>query len=196
MPTASSPALPLAQQLRQLDAWYREETERWSQERVELCKKSSQLEQRHTQWQHELRRRDVEIEKLQKHLATNITSTERRRRASNTGNRGSASSSSPIVLSSAGASSSKLGRWVCLRADWMHSRCGSALAQQQHIQAAIATPLTPHHKRLSPLCSALLMHNPGCAAAPPCTKSQQCPSWPHMMPSCTATSGALPTADS
>jgi hypothetical protein len=95
-------------QLRQLDAWYRDETGRWSSERDELCRKCSQLEQRHTQWQHELRRRDVEFEKLQKHLATQITTTERRRRISSSGaacSSSSTNSSSTMVLASAGTGS-------------------------------------------------------------------------------------------
>jgi Tfp pilus assembly protein FimV len=101
--------LSCALQLRQLDAWYRDETDRWSSEREELCRKCSQLEQRHTQWQHELRRRDVELEKLQKHLATQITATERRRRisssSSGTAGSSSANSSSTMVLTSAGTGS-------------------------------------------------------------------------------------------
>lgn len=99
------PTLAAVLQLRQLDAWYREETERWSAEREELCRKCSQLEQRHTQWQHELRRRDVEFEKLQKHLATQISATERRRRVSSSGTGTSSSSSaanSTLVLTSSG----------------------------------------------------------------------------------------------
>lgn len=66
-------------QLRQLDAWYREETDRWANERDELCRRAAQLEQRHTQFQHELRRRDVEHERLQKHLAGQLQVAERRR---------------------------------------------------------------------------------------------------------------------
>jgi hypothetical protein len=102
-------------QLRQLDAWYRDETDRWASEREELCRKCSQLEQRHTQWQHELRRRDVEFERLQKHLATQITAAERRRRVSSGsgGSSNNASSSSAMVLTSAGAGSSKHGRYGC-----------------------------------------------------------------------------------
>lgn len=109
--------LPSSFQLRQLDAWYREETDRWSSEREELCRKCCQLEQRHTQWQHELRRRDAEFERLQKHLATQITAAERRRRISS--GSGGSSSSNPsssiaMVLTSAGAGSSKHGRYGCL----------------------------------------------------------------------------------
>lgn len=105
--------LAAALQLRQLDAWYREETERWSAEREELCRKCSQLEQRHTQWQHELRRRDVEFEKLQKHLATQISATERRRRVSSSGTgtgSSSATNSSAMVLTSTGNGSSSSTR--------------------------------------------------------------------------------------
>lgn len=54
--------------LRQLDAWYREEADRWAGERDELARKVAQLEQRAAQWTHELRRRDAEFERLQKHL--------------------------------------------------------------------------------------------------------------------------------
>lgn len=90
--------------LRQLDAWYRDETERWSAEREELCRKCGQLEQKHTQWQHELRRRDLEFEKLQKHLGTQISASERRRRVSSsgTGTGGSGGNSSTMVLGSGG----------------------------------------------------------------------------------------------
>jgi hypothetical protein len=59
-------------QLRQLDAWYRDETERWAAERDQLAKKCAQLEQRHVQFQHELRRKDTEFEKLQKQLAARL----------------------------------------------------------------------------------------------------------------------------
>jgi len=52
-------------QLRQLDAWYRSEVDRWTAERDELVRKGTQLEQRHAQFVHELRRRDAEFERLQ-----------------------------------------------------------------------------------------------------------------------------------
>lgn len=92
--------------LRQLDSWYRDETERWGNEREELCKKCGQLEQRHVQFQHELRRRDAEFERLQKHLAGQVAATERRRRTSSSGSgASSAASSSSMVLTSAGAGS-------------------------------------------------------------------------------------------
>jgi hypothetical protein len=99
---SSCPSLAL--QLRQLDAWYRDETERWSAEREELCRKCGQLEQKHTQWQHELRRRDLEFEKLQKHLGTQISASERRRRVSSsgTGTGSSGANSSTMVLGSGG----------------------------------------------------------------------------------------------
>ncbi|WIA42524.1 hypothetical protein OEZ86_008507 [Tetradesmus obliquus] len=58
--------------LRQLDAWYRDETERWAAERDQLAKKCAQMEQRHVQFQHELRRKDTEFEKLQKQLAARL----------------------------------------------------------------------------------------------------------------------------
>jgi 4-diphosphocytidyl-2C-methyl-D-erythritol kinase len=66
--TTSKVLLPFVQ-LRQLDAWYRDETDRWAAERDQLAKKCAQLEQRHVQFQHELRRKDTEFEKLQKQLA-------------------------------------------------------------------------------------------------------------------------------
>ncbi|KAF6260244.1 Afadin and alpha-actinin-binding-domain-containing protein [Scenedesmus sp. NREL 46B-D3] len=58
--------------LRQLDTWYRDETERWGAERDQLAKKCAQLEQRHVQFQHELRRKDTEFEKLQKQLTARL----------------------------------------------------------------------------------------------------------------------------
>lgn len=124
-------------QLRQLDAWYREETDRWTNEREEMVKKCSQLEHKHTQFQHELRRRDTEFERLQKHLAQQIAATERRRRVSScSGASSSSGNSSTMVLSSFGSGSFKQGRCVlrcvcvrsaggarCWRADCVFLAC-------------------------------------------------------------------------
>lgn len=100
-PLTLNPVL-LVLQLRQLDAWYRDETARWTNEREELCRKSTQLEQRHVQFQHELRRRDAEFERLQKHLAKQVTAAEQRRHV---GSSTCSSSSTSIVLASAGSGS-------------------------------------------------------------------------------------------
>jgi uncharacterized membrane protein YgcG len=81
-------------QLRQLDAWYREEAERWVQERDELHKRSLGLEQRHVQFQHELRRRDGEYEKLQKHLADQLAGGRQRRLPASSGGGGGSTASS------------------------------------------------------------------------------------------------------
>ncbi|KAF8063856.1 ssx2ip-a [Scenedesmus sp. PABB004] len=68
----------LAIKLRQLDAWYREEAERWGGEREQLARRAAQLEQRHVQFQHELRRKDGEFERLQKQLAARLSAGGRR----------------------------------------------------------------------------------------------------------------------
>jgi hypothetical protein len=103
--------LPLVLQLRQLDAWYRDETDRWAAERDQLAKKCAQLEQRHVQFQHELRRKDTEFEKLQKQLAARLGAAA-----------GAGGSSSRRSVSRSGSSSSgtqvtgKLttsSRWAC-----------------------------------------------------------------------------------
>ncbi|GBF95059.1 hypothetical protein Rsub_07560 [Raphidocelis subcapitata] len=51
--------------LRQLDAWYRSEVDRWAAEREDLVRRAAGMEQRHAQFVHELRRRDAEHERLQ-----------------------------------------------------------------------------------------------------------------------------------
>lgn len=68
--TLTMMCVPCGLQLRQLDAWYRSEVERWAAEREELSKRCGQLEARGAQFAHELRRRDAEYERLQGRLRT------------------------------------------------------------------------------------------------------------------------------
>ncbi|KAI8473905.1 MAG: hypothetical protein J3K34DRAFT_518615 [Monoraphidium minutum] len=58
--------------LRQLDAWYRSEVDRWTAEREELSRRNAGLEARHVQFAHELRRRDGAYEKLQAKLLSRL----------------------------------------------------------------------------------------------------------------------------
>lgn len=68
-------AASLKIKLRQLDSWYRSEVDRWGAERDEIARRNTQLEQRHTQFVHELRRKDAEFERLQGKLRATLRAT-------------------------------------------------------------------------------------------------------------------------
>lgn len=98
-------------QLRQLDAWYREETERWNGEREHMSKTCAQLQQRHAQFQHELRRKDADFEKLQKQLASQLSGGKRGHgNSSSIAAGGKITTSSRCVHTFVGSSSG----WQCL----------------------------------------------------------------------------------
>lgn len=113
-------------QLRQLDAWYRDETERWAAERDQLAKKCAQMEQRHVQFQHELRRKDTEFEKLQKQLAARLGAAavaggSARRSVGRSGSSSSGMQATGKLTTS--------GRWVVFWATL--ARCGETPLGQQ-----------------------------------------------------------------
>eukprot|EP00879_Flechtneria_rotunda_P030342 GHRR01032965.1.p1 GENE.GHRR01032965.1~~GHRR01032965.1.p1 ORF type:complete len:462 (+),score=153.04 GHRR01032965.1:420-1805(+) len=122
--------------LRQLEGWYRDEVDRCNRERNELSKKCEDLKQRHVQFQHELRRKDGEHEKLQKRLLVAVSGTERRRSSSSNGSSGRISMSRRDSVGTSNGSGSH-GHTTVPAAHPVDARRATKAQLEQHHKAVV-----------------------------------------------------------